>query len=154
MEEKKQEVVSDKEAKATGQSMVKQAQSDNHYVSTESTQGIVEDGFPIMPTGNQIFLEYNFAEKTKAGIILEKPAMKSPYPRVIGYGALVKSVNINDRICLKKDASVATYEDELTKVKFHIIYESAMVGIYRGTINEEEYINQQAGNTKSSPIIV
>ncbi len=152
MEEKKHEVVSDKAAKAHGQSLIKSAQSE-YYVANESTQGIVEDGFPIIPVGNQILLEYNFTEKTSAGIILEKPAMKSPYPRVIGYGALVKSVLIGDRICLKKDASVGTYEDEITKIKFHIVYESAMVGIYRGTINEDEYINQQAGNTKSVKII-
>lgn len=135
-------VISDKVEVKSALDTIK-SNNEQKFTSGTDTVGVVIDGFPIVPIGSQIFLEHAFTDKTKGGIISDKPILKFPYPKVIGYGGLVKSVKIGDRICLKPNTNLENMLEEISNSKFHIIYEHSIVGIYRGTTNEEEYINSQ-----------
>ena len=132
--EQKKEVVSDKAAKAEGQRLISNELS-TRQSSGEDNRGTVIEECPVLPLGNQIFLEYNMIETTDAGIKLPKPQPKYKFPKIIGYGANVKTFNIGDHICMKANSDGGQVY-EVDKFCFHVIYETSVLGIYRG--NEVE----------------
>lgn len=130
-------VISDKAEKEFGLNYIKEKQSQN-YVSQETTVGVAIDECPMLPLGNQILIEYNLIHE-KAGIKLVDPIVKYKYPKVIGHGKLVKSVNIGDHIILK-NISNSIQTEVIDGFMFHVVYETSLLGIYKGSNPEERPI--------------
>ena len=131
---KEGEVISDKAEKDWALNTIKTKQSGN-VVSDESTIGVAIEGFPMLPIGNQILLEYNQTFE-KGGIKLSEPMIKTKYPKVIGHGAMVKNVRLGDRVVFK-EASVRLSILDIEGHKFHSVYDSAIMGIFIGEEKEE-----------------
>lgn len=142
-EEVKPQVVSDKEEVASAQNTIKVNQVNNQIqIGVDNTGKCIAE-CPIIPIGNQIFLEYNLIEKGQVGpngLITAEDRPIFPYPKVIGIGGSVKTVNIGDRICIKADSAKAmtSYEEHLSGFKFHVIFETSILGIYTGPVKIEE----------------
>ena len=141
--EVKPEVVSDKAEVNSAQNTIKSNQINNQIQTGVDNAGTCISECPIIPIGSQIFLEYNLIEKGqvgKNGLISAEDRPVFPYPKVIGVGGSVKTVRIGDRICLKAESSKAmvSYEEHLSNFKFHVIFETSILGIYTGPVNIEE----------------
>lgn len=132
----KKEVVDDAPAKAEGQRLITNELTER-LSSGVDNRGTVIKECPVLPLGNQIFLEYNLTKETEAGIKLSEPRMKYRHPKIIGFGSNVKTFSIGEHIVLKQNATVASNE-EVDGFKFHVIYETSILGIYTGKNPEEK----------------
>lgn len=144
----KREVVSDGPAKAEGQRIIT-TELESRTSSGIDNRGTVIEECPVLPLGNQIFLEYNMIETTEAGIKLPKSQPKYKYPKVIGFGANVKTFKIGDHIVFKAttgDISTFNVDDFF----FHVIYETSVLGIYRG----KNAMEKQSLVIKTKPTIL
>lgn len=120
--------VSDRGAKTKAANIIKEESSEK-FVNIDA-RGTSIDECPLVPMGPRIFLKYNLAENTKViGISNNDRKPLKPYFTVIGKGATVKSVDIGDRLMVKPDAAVNTFDtgdyksDEIPAFKYHAIYE-------------------------------
>ncbi len=120
--------VSDREAKTKVSKIIKNEDKEK-FVNIDA-RGTSIDECPLIPVGPQIYLKYNLAENTKViGISNKDRKPLSPYFTVIGVGSSVKTVGIGDRLMVKPDATVNTFDtadyksDEIAPFKYHTIYE-------------------------------
>ena len=139
-------VISDKAEVAYAQSTIKSNQANNESTGADSKGSCIE-GWNLLPIGSQIFLEYNIIEKgeinPKNGMILAEEAQISVYPKVIAIGGNVKTINVGDRIYLK--AAAINFIEPISNTKFHVVYETSILGIYTGEIEpaKKVYIPKQ-----------
>lgn len=131
--ETKNNVVSDKAEKDFAQKLIK---NEGNQMTNAKGKGKSIDGFPMLPTGSTIFLEYNLKDVgTLIGIDTKDQKTKNAYFTVIGIGATVTTVDLGDRLILKPTATVETYVSDniegMQEFRYHVIYEHAILGILK-----------------------
>lgn len=131
--ETKNNVVSDKAEKDLAQKMFK---NEGNQMTNAKGKGKSIDGFPMLPTGSSIFLEYNLKDTgVLIGIETKDQQLVNQFFTVIGIGATVTTVELGDRLVLKPKAEVLSYISDniegVEEFKYHVIYEHAILGILK-----------------------
>lgn len=146
---RKTEVISDKEAKKAGTSMIKEElqrkKNNTDYTIQVKREPKAIDTFPLLPTGSQIFLEWNVKEeedKPKVNILgvdqkemAKTKKMANPYWTVIAVGEDVTGVNLGDKLLMKPGVDVEIVMNdsipELGELKYHVTYKHSVEAIIR-----------------------
>jgi len=131
--ETKNSVVSDKAEKDLAQKMFK---NEGNQMTNAKGKGKSIDGFPMLPTGSTIFLEYNLKDVgTLIGIETKDQKTKNAWFNVIGIGGSVTTCEIGDKLILKPTATVETFISDniegLEEFKYHVCFEHAILGILK-----------------------